>query len=105
MDTPVFVAYQIPSGLLGSISLKPPSPPFTVCHSDGAPPSNAGEPLSCKPPSNTLGLLGCCENETISDNEPMFASRLSNTCCALQVPSPFAPLSDRYKRPSFTKSI
>src|SRR5689334_25314155 len=105
METPVLVLYQMPSGLFGSISLNPPSPPLTVCHSGGEPPRSAGEPLSCSPPSNTFWFVGCCEKETISESEPIFVSRLSKTCWTLQVPSPLAPFSERYTPPSLTKYI
>src|SRR5215471_21637708 len=61
--TSVFEVYQI-LGLVGSMSLKPPSPLLTLLQFPL--PSSAGEPLSWVPPNTMAELVMSWEKETNS---------------------------------------
>src|SRR4051812_17872007 len=92
------------------MALWPPSLTFTACQVVLLAPalfgSNAGEPLSCKPPSNIPGSVGCCENETNSLKEPMPPFKLSNGLVTPQLPEVSVVLSRaRYSPPSLPKYI
>ena len=76
MLTPVLAVNQS-TGLLGLMSLKPPSPKFTVTHAGFVPDEVAGDPLSCVPPMTVEESVGCWENHINCVSDPNDAFRLS----------------------------